>query len=291
MLGKLLKYEFKATARMFLLMYAALLVVASINALVLPFSDNIIVNALERLPVLNSIVTSLLMISYMLLIAAVIILTLVIIVVRFYRMLGDQGYLWFTLPVTSNQHILSKLICAFVWSVASVFVVCASVGVMILPTGWLGELWRIPDFWQEVVWLGFSPGLWLACGIVLSFVSWLSGVMMFYAAIAIGPNFTKSRLGGSVLAYVLIYIGVQILSTIQMLILAMPMSKPVEIFFDSIDTMSMGFNVPSAMMQLSGAVDQMVLLSTVVFGLGCLALAIVYYFITRHFMTKKLNLA
>ena len=271
MLGKLLKYEFKATARMFLLMYAALLVVAGINALVLPFND-LTTNFAKSFPTLYSIISSLSAITFSLVITAVIVLTLVIIVVRFYRMLGDQGYLWFTLPVTSAQHIWSKLICAFVWSFASMIVVAISLGLMLLPLDWIRELWRIPDLWNYLVLQGFSPGLWLGCGVIFLITSWFSGIFSFYTSMAIGPNFTKSRLGGSVLAYILVYIATQILGAIQLMIISIPVSN----MFDSLS--------PSS-------IDTLVLTFTVVFCIGFIALTITCYFITRHFLTKKLNLA
>ena len=271
MLGKLLKFEFKATARMFLLMYAALLVVAGINAIVLPFND-FTTGFANTFPTLYSIITSLSMLTYILVITAVIVLTLVIIVVRFYRMLGDQGYLWFTLPVTSAQHIGSKLICAFVWSFASMIVVGISIGLMLLPTGWTNELRLLADLWREAVLYGFSPGLWLACSMVLLFTSWFSGVFSFYASIAIGPNLTKSRLGGSVLAYILIYIAIQILGTIQLMIITIPLSNTLDFYSSS-------------------SIDTLIVTFTIVFALGFIALTVACYFITRHFLTKKLNLA
>jgi len=283
MLGKLLKYEFKATARMFLLMYAALLVLALINAAVIPFNDGALLGFLNSFETLHSIITSLSMLSYVLVVTAVIILTLVIIVVRFYRMLGDQGYLWFTLPVTSAQHIVSKLICSFVWSIASMLMVGISVGVMILPSGWLQELWRIVDFWNYLVSLGFSPGIWLICALALLLTSWLSGILMFYVSMAIGPNLVKSRLGGSVLAYILFYIGTQILGTFLLLFLSGPMTEQFSALF--------GYSTGQTLEQTAAMINGIVITTTVVFGMSFLAMAIACYFVTRHFLTKKLNLA
>jgi len=284
MLGKLLKYEFRATARMFLLMYVALLVLAAINAAVIPFNDGALLGFLNSFETLHTVITTLFAFSYVLVVTAVVILTFVIIVVRFYRMLGDQGYLWFTLPVTSAQHILSKLICAFVWSVASVVMVLVSIGIMMLPSGWTYELWQIFEFWRYLELLGFTPGLWLMCGLIMAFVSWLSGTLMFYVSIAIGPNLVKkSRLGGSVLAFILVYIAAQIIGIIQLVALSMPMTERILLIYGYMNEMKIA--------QASVLINEVVITCSLVFGLVLLAQAIVYYFMTRHFMTKKLNLA
>ncbi|MCL1846380.1 MAG: hypothetical protein FWF91_00235 [Coriobacteriia bacterium] len=290
MLGKLLKYEFKATARIFLLMYAALLVVAALNAVVVPFNGRTFIAFLDALPFLQDIITSLSILLYVLLIVAVFVMTVVVILIRFYRMLGNEGYLWFTLPVTANQHIISKLIAALVWSVASCVVVLLSVLLLTLPAGWISELWRIPWAWQEVVGFGFNPGLWLFCLVAILLLSGLSSLLMCYSAMAIGPNLTKSRLGGTVLAFIIVYFAVQILSTIQLLLIAGPLTMEAQ----SIAAISSSMYVTdliTALSQIAGAVDSMVLMTTSTFCVGYLVTAVVFYILTRHFMTNKLNLS
>jgi len=293
MLGKLLKYEFKATARIFLLMYAALLVVAGISAIIIPFNGRTTLSFLEAIPTLHTIITSLTTLLYVLVAIAVIVVTFVIIIVRFYRMLGDEGYLWFTLPVTANQQILSKLIAAFVWSLASMIMVVISIGLLTLPSGWMSELWRISVLWNELVQAGFAPGVWLWCGVVLLLVAWLSSTLVFYTAIATGPNLVKSRLGGSVLAYIIIYIATQILGMIVMLVFAGPFASKIEAISSLSKPLVMSYGETASMLlgQMSDAVNQLVLLCTGCFGGMCLVLAVVFYFITRHFITNKLNLA
>ena len=284
MLGKLLKYEFKATARIFLLLYAALLVVAAFNALILPVNGNGFAGLLEKIPALYSIIRSLSILAYILVIAAVFIITTVIIVVRFYRMLGNEGYLWFTLPVTANQHIISKLIVAFVWSLASMVAVALSIGLMTLPTGWVSELWRVSEFLNEAMSYGLNLGLWLVCFSVLCFVSWLYGTLTYYVSMAIGPNFIKSRLGGSVLVYVIIYFIMQVLSTVFTLVFMGPLNAQVEII------VSNSLAAVPNFVQLSSAIDQFMLVSTIGLSVGLLALSAAFYFTTRYFITHRLNL-
>jgi hypothetical protein len=47
-------------------------------------------------------------------------MTLIVLIQRFYKnLLGDEGYLMFTLPVQSWSHILSKLAVSMLWTVVS----------------------------------------------------------------------------------------------------------------------------------------------------------------------------
>ena len=88
MLGKLIKYEFNANSRTFLPMYIALILVAAVNRV---------------LRVTMSEANLAFGISIMLLVGlfmALGIITLVVIIQRFNKnLLGDEGYLMFTLPV------------------------------------------------------------------------------------------------------------------------------------------------------------------------------------------------
>lgn len=107
MLGKLLKYEFKATSRTFVPLYIALIFVAIINNL-------FIVSNIEL-----SIGVIMTMIMFGLFVALGV-LTLVVLIQRFNKnLLGDEGYLMFTLPVKPYQLILSKLLITVFWTLIS----------------------------------------------------------------------------------------------------------------------------------------------------------------------------
>lgn len=105
MLSKLLKYEFKATCRIYGGLYLAILAVAAL------------LGAFFRFPALASdfpfaVVT----IVYLMLCVAIAVITALTIIQRFTRnLLGREGYLMHTLPVTPAQLILSKLISSMVW--------------------------------------------------------------------------------------------------------------------------------------------------------------------------------
>ena len=108
---KLLKYEWKACARACLPLYGAIILVALINHLLYS----------EAVPeLLFGIPAAIMSMLYVVIFAAVFVATAVILVQRFYKsLLGGEGYLMFTLPVSRSQLIWSKLLVALVWSVLS----------------------------------------------------------------------------------------------------------------------------------------------------------------------------
>ena len=119
---KLLKYEWKACARICLPMYAAVLLLAVINRLTM--TDQI-----QKL--MYGIPTALLALLYFAVMVAVLVVTEVILIQRFYKsLLGDEGYLMFTLPVTVSQHIWAKTIIAVVMSIISIAAAVLSIGII-----------------------------------------------------------------------------------------------------------------------------------------------------------------
>ncbi|GAA0714637.1 ABC transporter permease [Paraclostridium ghonii] len=103
MLGKLLKYELKSTAKFFVPMYFAILVITTLNSIFMRK------NVFQEAQGIISMVIGALFI-------ALTTLTIIVIVKRFKKnLLGDEGYLMFTLPVSSGKLILSKYISALIW--------------------------------------------------------------------------------------------------------------------------------------------------------------------------------
>ena len=114
MLSKLLKYEFRATGRIMLPVYALLLVTAG--------GTSVTGSLMGRYP--ESTVLSIFRTLFMTLFAfttfGVLLLTLVLMVYRFYKnLMTDEGYLMFTLPVSRSLLIWSKLIVSMAWGILS----------------------------------------------------------------------------------------------------------------------------------------------------------------------------
>lgn len=88
MLGKLMKYEIKATARLFLPLYAALLVFSLINRFLNPFAIGESINNIN----LQFTIRAISMTAYVLLLLGTLVMTVVIMIQRFYKnLLGTKG--------------------------------------------------------------------------------------------------------------------------------------------------------------------------------------------------------
>lgn len=189
MLGKLIKYEFKATARTFLPIYIALLLVAAINR---GFR-------LGHLSAGFGISTLVLVGLFM----ALGVLTIIMIIQRFNKnLLGDEGYLMFTLPVSSDQLIISKLIISLVWTVISGLV--AVITFVIL----LGDAPFFDDIFTNwsMIWNQFaivvrteikmdSPSLFVLSCLFISLLSYVAFILEVYLSLAAAqlPVFNKHR--------------------------------------------------------------------------------------------------
>ncbi|MDO4271137.1 MAG: hypothetical protein Q4C72_09485 [Eubacteriales bacterium] len=207
---KLLKYEWKACARACLPVYGGVLAVALINRLM---------EILHLQNVLGGVPQLLAAFAYFGVMVAVFVVTAVILLQRFYKsLLGDEGYLMFTLPVTPAQHIWSKSIIAFVMCVLSgvtamlsVVILAASGSFPVDLLNFFKELFRMlthTDF-------GAANGLLYAleCAALLVIVS-LAGILFMYVCIALGHLAKKHRVAMAVVWYF-------VLSTVMQFLFAM----------------------------------------------------------------------
>ena len=278
MLGKLMKYEFRATARLFLPMYLLLIVLAGINRLFLELSDNQMFHLFEGNRVLEellNVMTFSVTMLYVLGVLALFILTFVIFIYRFYRnLLGDEGYLMMTLPVTANQNLWAKLHTSVIWSVAS-FVVCIlSLCILLLSPSdmdWIVQI--VPNFFQEFLRIDSTMMFHLICYgiefVILMIASLYANVIFYYACLAIGHRLSrKHRLLSAIGAYLILSFILQIVSTILFVIFGVSMDT----FFPTI--------APELVLHIM--LIGMILLSVVEW--------IVFFFITSNTLHKHLNL-
>lgn len=190
MLSKLLKYEFKATGRIYGGLYLAILAAAAL------------LGAFFRFPALASdfpivVVTTV----YLMLCVAIAVITALTIIQRFTRnLLGRESYLMHTLPVTPAQLILSKLISSMVWLLCSILVIALSLGVFFLCgmlnvngifSDWAGavrDFRQLADILQRV--LNVSGFM-----LLLTAIEWLAtlvcSILCLYTACMIGHQFKQ----------------------------------------------------------------------------------------------------
>ncbi|SCI26317.1 MULTISPECIES: ABC transporter permease [unclassified Romboutsia] len=117
MLGKLIKYELKACGRTFFPLYCAIIFMS----LIVGFSMNMEVFQIQGIS----------MIVLFGLFVALVVLTIMITIQRFRKnLLDDEGYLMFTLPVSSRELVLSKYIVSLLYAILSGIVSILSFTIM-----------------------------------------------------------------------------------------------------------------------------------------------------------------
>ena len=210
MLKKLIKYEFKATARIFFMIYALLVAMAAINHLLLFVGD--LIEDGTALAIVVGILQGIFAFIYGAAVISSGIVTVVIILIRFYRnLMGDEGHLMFTLPVAPHHHLLSKLIVSAIWAVCTVAVIILSLMVILLRFGLIDG---IRQFLDAMASEGFVPFAWITGIGIFLLIAIICGIMQVYCAMCIGPHVTRSRLGGSIIAYIAIYLLSQIFAVV-----------------------------------------------------------------------------
>lgn len=204
MLKQLLKYEFQATRSYYGTAYLALLASALLLGAGAGHMPQIGGTDLDALWALMALV-------YMGTILAIIVLTIQQIIERFTgNLLGREGYLMHTLPVTPAQLILSKLLSSAVWGICSLCVGVLSVGVLMLSSQpsillHLGELWHIAvelpaDFPQGVRYVTA-----LAAGAFLMFLAWAAcQVLRVYACCMVGHQAPRHMAPVGIVSFVLL---------------------------------------------------------------------------------------
>ena len=203
MLKNLMKYEFKATSRIYGGLYLALALLSVVLGVTFR-QENVLAGDtnFRRLQ-------GLLVVIYVSVILAIAVLCFVNTVQRFYQnLLGREGYLMHTLPVNETQLILSKLLTSMVWVLCSglVGIVCITVmvGIGVLDPETFGALdW---DSWKklwQMLYEGMGGRFWMVMfwTVVINLARLASLILCVYAACMIAHQFKKHVMVAGILAF------------------------------------------------------------------------------------------
>ena len=260
MLGKLIKYEFKATCRLFLPIYGALIIISFFNRLLnyldLTFSAGIF------------------WFISVLLIFSIFVVTLIITIQRFNKnLLSNEGYLMLTLPVKIDFIILSKLLVAGAWAVLSFFVVQISISILLWENTLLIILGLFSFFGQVIINNTLHSIIYLIEYIIIVTLSLLASALLLYACLSLGMLVNKHRGIFSFGAFILITTVMQIISWVGAGIFTAFILGGV--FDASFETHS-GFQIAQSYIWAI----IMLLFAT----------AAIFYLITRYMLKNRLNL-
>lgn len=267
MLGKLIKYEFKSTAKWFLPLYAFTLIMAPLTRLLIssPIFENSYLHG----------ISTLFATLYGLSIFAIAVITFFLIVFRFYKsMATEEGYLTHTLPVTPTTLITSKLISSVLWTILAVIVAVLSLVILFFqPTDFQLLIHAFSSDMKLVMEEFQKQNISLTLLIIEIFVGMILGlcyyILKVYAAIAIGQLFNVQKLLASFAAYFILGFVPQVLMLISFAIPFLSNQKM--------------FENPENIGDLVNFV--------MLFGIGFESILIaIYFFIANYIFKHKLNL-
>ena len=200
MLGKLMKYDLRYCLRRFVPLWIAALAMSAVCGLYFRLADNVSSNSF-----LMKLLVALLPSSLFVIFVSMGVMTLVFVCSRFYKgLLGDEGYLMHTLPVTAGAHIASKGLTALILEIVSGLVTLLS-GVLLVIVFDPVELSR---GWQEFLAMlrqieipAATPWL-IAEGLLVCLAMTATETLKIYASISIGHLAKRRRVLWAILAYI-----------------------------------------------------------------------------------------
>ena len=204
MLGKLIKYEFKATYKFMLMLYGILLALSLMLSVGLRLNVQDVINSFTNRFNIGGLIMMIIAVMFMILFA--IISASVLCGMFFYsivrfknNLLGNEGYLMHTLPAKESDHIFAKLIVSVIWTIAGVLVISSSKAIAELfsqlPA--LIKMWyihyrnMIPEFVLYVVEI-----------IICCIVNLVYMYLHIYASMAVGYSFNSHKALISVGTYI-----------------------------------------------------------------------------------------
>lgn len=269
---KLMKHEFRATGRTMLPMYLLTLAMA-LGARVS------MRNFLETDNTWLNMIGVLLMMVFVCLMAAICIMSVVIMVQRFHQnVLGDEGYVTMTLPVSVHAQVWSKLLVSTVWFALTIVVVVLGMVVLIYEQDLIPQIFRGFAMLLEELDLKWTVHgvLWVLELLILAVLACCAVCLRFYSAMAIGHSFANYKVPISVVVFFALQALMQSLVT----------------------ALGVGFNAVGGLEALGGAVEQLMsnapVAGTHMVLWGSIGLTVVsgavYYVLTVYFLQKRLNL-
>lgn len=275
MLTKLMKYENRAVARFMLPVYIGVTALAFGSALLGCLYRS---SALENSAPFLIFTAAFEMVTVFGLVA--LILSCVFFCAqRFFRLLGDEGYVMFALPVKPWQQLAARLLPAIAWTALTAVVTVLLIFMMtVTGTGTSYGQSFLPGAtaWEKA--LGFAI-LAVTAALGLAF-----GYLMLYLCMAIGAQWPQHRLFASVVSYFVLSALLQFAAT-ALMILTVLLPSPDRIY-NWVTSLSLWLT--------KLAETDPFQMTCVLLGAGSLILLVMngmLWAATQYLITKRLNLA
>ena len=264
MLKKLYKHEIYSLFRSMIAVYIAIIGLALLGKVSF---------LVQKEHIFSSVLKVSSVALYVMGVVAMLVIGFVIVIVRFYKnLLSKEGYLTFTLPFKPQQHLNCKLLCGVTVIVVNFIVFILSLFIFGVGTDGYKTFCDAVKMGLDMLTQLYKPwqiAIVVAEFILMLIVSLFQTLAMLYAAMAVGQRF-KSKIGGAVLSYVIMYSAIETVELVFMIV-SMPLGD-----------------------YLNKIMEKYMYASTVaLFGFGIVYSAVitsVMYFIARRQLEKNLNL-
>lgn len=278
MLRKLFKYEIKAMGRILIPLYGVWIAISAITGFIIANinegTDKVISNGALAISTVSGGL-------YMIFSVVCVVCTVILVIQRFYKnLLGNEGYLTNTLPVSIGKHLFVKSINSTFWGCIGIIVGIISVSIMISliyqPFAFNQDTTGFITVWGRLVFVPFNvlpmpssyinKDIYFLQIIILFIVAIFETIVKVFAAISIGHIFNKKKVLISFAAYIAFgfieLIIVNIISRIQT-----------------------DYNIIESLYNIHNV--NIVLLIVI---LCIFALALAYYLVSYLILNKKLNI-
>ena len=273
MLRKLLKHEFRATARVMIPLYLITILLALMTRATSLWTQMVTYDNMMGRNLLE-VIAFIITIGFVLALIATFVVAVIQAILRFRsNLMADEGYVMFTLPVSTHSLVWSKLIVSAVWFLGAAVVDVLALVALVANIEMFSSFAR---FWQEVAqqltayYVGNGVALILEI-ILLFLVSCVVTCLTFYTPLAIGHSFTQHKMLLSVAFFFAIQVAVQLISGIA-LMAGVPWFDGLSAWYNSLTP--------------AGAVHSLMW--------GGIAVSAIYaailYCITIHMLHRRLNL-
>ncbi|MDW8750135.1 ABC transporter permease [Streptococcus sp. 32226D021BW] len=259
MFKKLLKYEFQSVGKWYLGIYAGALALSAILGFWLQALTIRTQGGTKAPGGAEMVLFGTFSMTFGILIAALGLSTFFMVINRFRKnVYGRQGYLTMTLPVSSHQIILSKLVASLVWYFLAGVTIILSIGIILAVLMFEIEEFLVPELQTLIQQLDWSV---VFAHLFYALIESTMGILLIYFSISVGQLFKDHRLLFAILTYIGISIVVGVFGTL--------------VFTNYLENL---YNAAQP------------LYPNPILALVNIILAFAYYFGTHFIMTKKLNL-
>lgn len=281
MFGKSLKYEFKAIARRVIPLFITVLVLSVILGIGFIIDGRLLPDAMADGEAsigeaIMNLAQGIFVAGLFIMIFVAGITVFVMTIQRFYQsFFTDEGYLTFTLPVTVNCHIMTKIVSMILWNLMGTVVTLVAYLIMLGGTeigyGTVSSFYA--ELAEEISYLMMSlsgiPGEYtgsIVLFVIYAVISYIFEILLIYFGISLGCMWSKKH---RVIMSIVCIIGVNIVFSI------------VETIIETVILLS------SALTQNLASVTTITLASLTVLGI---VKVMVSYIGIKAILTKKLNL-